>query len=136
MNKTLNALSTKLKWQLQALNNKLLLIEQQIAILEQKIDSILQKISSSCSIPTLIIPEQEMARSHFITQQQQHHNELTLNKSALQSEQQALKEKQTHLNIKIKMLDKHQEAQSKSQRHQTMLAEQKNNDEWMIQHRE
>lgn len=133
MSKTLNALSIKLKWQLHEHINKMHSIEQQISILEQKINSTLQKISNSCTIPASIVPEQEMARSHFMTQQHHHQDELMNHKNTLQLDWVELKKKQTSLNTTLKRLEKHQEARLKSQQYQLQKKTQNDSDEWTLQ---
>lgn len=133
MNKTLNALSTKLKWTLHGLGNKMFSIEQQDAILEQKIDSTLQKISSSCTMSALIIPEQEIARSLFMTQQHQYYDELMNKKADLQSNKLTLKNQQTRLNMELKMLEKYQKTILKNEQHHARQTSQNNSDEWVLQ---
>ena len=135
MNNTLNALFTTLKWQLHDVSNKMLSIEQQIVNLEQKLRLNQQKTSNSCTIPAFILPEQEMARSHFLILQQQHQDELMINIAALQSEQLALTLQQNRLNTELKMLEKHQEVKLKTLKQQTLLTEQNNSDEWVLQRR-
>ena len=132
----MKALLTRLKWQLYDLSQKQLNIEQQLVVLEKKSHSIQQKIISSCIMPALIVPEHEMARSHFMTQQQQQQDELTLSKAGILSNQTALKQQQTRLNMELKMLEKHQEAKLNIQRQHALLTEQNNRDEWTLQRRE
>jgi len=129
MNRSLDALFTKLKWKLHELCNKLLSIQQKIESLEQDLLLNQQKTSNSCAIPTLIMPEKEIARSHFMTLQQQR-------QAALQSEQKVLIAQQTRLNMELKMLEKHQAATLKTQQQQTWLKEQNTSDEWILQRRD
>ena len=123
----------KLKWSLHGLGNKMFLIEQQDAILDQKIDSTLQKISNSCTMPALIVPEQEIARSLFMAQQHHYYDELINKKADLQSNKHALKNQQTRLNMELKMLEKHQKTILKNEQHHARQTSQNNSDEWVLQ---
>ncbi len=131
----MKALFTRLKWQQAELSQKLLAIEQQLENMAQKMDAIHQEIASSSSVPALIRPEIEMARVNFITQQQQHQDELTIRKTTLLSEHAQLELQQTRLNIELKRLEKHQEARQKNQQRQSLLTQQNNLDEWTLQRR-
>ena len=82
------------------------------------------------------MPELEIARVHFVTQQEHHQHELKIKKTALVADQNAFKLQQTRLNTEMKMLEKHQEAKLKTQQQQTLLTQQNNNDEWTLQRRE
>lgn len=136
MSTLLNALFIRLKCQRHELHQRLLSIEQQISILEQKLHEHQQKISNSCIISALILPEQEIARVHFITHQQHQQDELTVSKATLLASQKALKSEDMRLNTELKMLEKHQETKRHIQQQKAVRTAQNNRDEWTLQRRE
>lgn len=136
MNKTLDALMTKLNWQLSELGQNLLSIEQQLATLEQQCAEIQQNLVKACAISAFIIPEREIARLHYQMHQQIQHDELNNRKSALLAQQATLNAQKIRLNTELKMLEKYQENQLKNTQRQMMLMQQNFSDEWVLQHRE
>lgn len=136
MNKTLQALMTKLQWQLRALDEQLQTLEQQLEALELQCQENQQKITNACAIPAFILPEREIARLNFMICQSQHQDELNTRKTELLSQKAMLTTKKIRLNTELKMLEKHQENKLKSKQQQTALAEQNKADEWVLQRRE
>lgn len=135
MSKLLHSLTTKLAWQLNELSHNLHLIEEDILFLKQQLDNSRQKISSTCTIPAFILPEQEMARVHFVRQQLQQQDELKTKKAALLAEKNTLTSQLTRLKTELKMLEKYQEAKHKIQQQHILLTQQNNSDEWVLQRR-
>lgn len=133
MSRTLNALFTKLTWQLNQLSQPLRSIEKQRDELEQQIDLNQQKIFTSNTIPASIMPEKEIARSHFMVKLEHDQHQLRLNKSTLQSEHDELTQQQKRLNTELKRLEKHQEDLLKKQQQAFWLKEQNRSDEWVLQ---
>lgn len=136
MTKMRQALFTQLKWQLHALTQQLHSIEQQLTELDQAIQLIEQTISTSSVIPSMIIPEHEIARVHFIAYQHQKHNELKTNKVPLLEKKTSLTALKIQCNTELKRLEKHQERLLKIEQSQMILTQQNNSDEWTIQRRE
>lgn len=136
MNKTLRALLTQLECQRNALNQQLLAIEQQLLNLEQKCQESQQKISNSCTIPAIILPEQEMARLHFILREQQYQDDWSGQKTALHAQKAVLKSRQIRLNTELKLLEHYQDQQLKQTQRQALLTQQNKSDEWVVQRRD
>lgn len=135
MNKTLKALSTKLKWQLNDLCLQLQTVEQQLAkITKQSLDN-RKRIDNACHIPAIIVPEQEIARLHFIISQQQSLDDLKIEQQHLKSKKESLQLRQKRLNIELKMLEKYQLTQRESKHTAALKTQQNDSDEWILQRR-
>ena len=132
MNKTLQALMTKLKWQLTDLDKQLQGLDQQLDHLEQLLNDNQQKIDSACEIPAFILPEKEIARLNFIIGESQRQDSLNTSKMELQSQKNNLTTRKIRLNIELKMLEKHQVNQQTKERLKEIVSEQKNADEWVL----
>ncbi len=136
MSKTLDALSTKLTWQLNELTQSMSVIEQQLAVLEQEYQTSQQRIINASEIPTTILPEQEMARLQFILHEQEQQDTFNTRKTALNLELTTLQAKQLRLKTELKRLEQYQENQRHHSQQQTLLAQYKQADEWSLLHRE
>lgn len=136
MNKTLQALMTKLQWQLTDLDNQLQALDQQLDHLEQLLNDNQQKIDKACEIPAFIVPEKEIARLNFIIGESQKQDSLSQSKTELLSQKSRLTTRKIRLNIELKMLEKHQSNQQTNERLKEIVTEQKNADEWALQQKE
>jgi CO dehydrogenase/acetyl-CoA synthase alpha subunit len=132
MNRTLDAVFKKLQWQLQENRTTMLSLEQHLSGLSSQLQMNQQTIANACTRPTTLLPEQEIARSHFITQQQHYQTELTHNLDRLQMDKNKGQSEQTRLNTKLKMLERHRRTVLKNRQYQARIMEQNNNDEWAI----
>ena len=129
----MNALFTKLQWQLQEVCQTLLDLEKEMSVLDKEITDNQQKIFNSCIIPAFILPEQEIARVHFMTLQNKNQEQLHTRKTMLLAEQTTLQREQIRLNTELKMLEKHQNGKLKIQQQQALQTQQNNSDEWILQ---
>lgn len=136
MNKTLQALMTKLQWQLTDLDNQLHALDQQLDHLELLMSDNQKKIDNACETPAFIVPEKEIARLNFIITESQRQDSLSLSKTELLSQKDRLATRKVRLNIELKMLEKHQSNQQGNERLKGIAAEQKNADEWALQQKE
>lgn len=136
MNKTLQALMTKLQWQLTDLDKQLQALDLQLEHLETMLDDNQQKIDKACATPALIVPEKEIARLNFIIAESQKQDSLTLSKTELQSQKSRLTTRKIRLNTELKMLEKHQSNQQTNERLKGIVTEQNNMDEWVLQQKE
>lgn len=135
MNDPIHALLTTLKWKQQDLCNQLLCVEKKLQRVEQDIQVNQQQTQESLTISGRIIPEQEIARGCFLMTQQAYHQQLTNNKTALQSDQHALITQQTHLNTTLKILEKREKTNARTKQQHLLRHEQNRLDEWSIQRR-
>ncbi len=133
MNKTLNALMIKLKWQLTEVQQQLAVKLKEINEVDAQLHAIVQRMLKASSTPSVILPEKEIASLHFIMAQQQQHDEHRSNKVALMSEQEKLQTKKIRLDTELRMLEKYQERQLKIRIQQDVSREQYQTDEWIVQ---
>lgn len=136
MSKALNALSSQLSWQLNDLNHHLLAIEQDLEALEQDYQTSQNKIIKASEIPLAILPEQEMARLHYMLHEQQQQDALNARKTALNSEYATLQAKQLRLKTELKRLQHYQERQENIMKQEIQLRQYQQADEWSLLHRE
>ena len=136
MSKTLDALSTKLTWQLNELSQPMSVIEQQLVVLEQQVQTSQQHIINASEIPTTILPEQEMARLQFILHEQQQQDTFNTRKTALSSELTTLQAKHLRLKTELKRLEQYQDNQRQDLQQQALLTQYKQADEWSLLHRD
>lgn len=136
MNRPIDSLLITLKWKQHGLCNQLLAVEKQLRSVEHDIQDNQQKTNESCALTPVIIPEHDIARSHFFIVQQQNQQELRLNQTALQSDQQDLITQQKNLNRTLKMLEKHHHASVQIQQKNVLRNEQNSLDEWALQRRD
>lgn len=135
MTKMRQALFTQLEWQLQQLTQQLCSLEQQLTRLDSAIQSCDQAISTSSTIPLSIMPEQEMARIFFVSNQQQKRATLHAEKVSLLDQKASLLALKIQRNINLKRLEKHQERLLKNEHRQMICTQQNERDEWIIQQR-
>lgn len=129
----MRALFSTLINQRNQLNQELLDLKHHLDQLEQTIQSFQAAMSNSQPTIGLILPEQEIARFHFIAKQQQLHNDCMLKKKTIQSNQAALSAQLIEINTQLKQLEKHQKRKQNLKQYQALTTQQKNNDEWAIQ---
>lgn len=133
MNKTLQALMTKIQWQRNELNQQIQTLEKQMGDLRQQWNHSRQRTEQACAQPARLVPEQEMARLNFMICQQQQQDELQVRQQGLQEQQALLSIKKHRLDTELRMLEKYQGKQQEQQRQQGLLAEQHRADEWTLQ---
>ena len=133
MSRTLNALLTQLTWNLHRVYNRLNLVHQDIATVDEELQNNQSVTAQSCFVSNLIIPEQEIARTHFLMRQQQQQHQLATHKETLLSEQQQLLTQQIDLKKAFKRLEKHQDAILKINQQHLERTHQNNSDEWALQ---
>ena len=133
MSRTLNALLTQLTWNLHRVYNRLNLVHQNIATVDEELQNNQSVTAESCVVSNLVIPEQEIARTHFLMQQQQQQHQLATHKQTLLSEQQQLLTQQIDLKRAFKRLEKHQEDTFKRNQQHLERTHQNNSDEWVLQ---
>jgi len=133
MNQKATALFKQLTWQQRAEAVVLHNVQQQKIDIDKKIDFIQQKVLNSCTMTTLIVPEQEIIRSHFLRLQQQHMDELLSQKTHATRTHDALLIAQQKRKTTLKMLEKYITTQQKQASRQMIHAMQISIDEWMIQ---
>ncbi|CDZ77057.1 hypothetical protein BN59_01336 [Legionella massiliensis] len=136
MNKTLAALVTKLTWQLAEINQSSALLAEQMQSLQNKLAIIQEQIENASQLPAQIQPEQEISRLNFLVRSQEDRENLALQKKELLAQQTQLKTRQLRLNTELIMLEKYQEKQQKNEQKKTLAIEQKESDEWIVQRRE
>lgn len=129
----MRALLTTLIWQRNQLNQQLLDLECYLDQLEQSIQTFQHTIASSQRTTRLILPEQEIARVHFIAKQQQLKNDCMTKKKVIQSNQAAVSAQLIDVNTQLKRLEKHQTRKQNLKQYQELTTQQKNSDEWAIQ---
>ncbi len=129
----MHALLTTLTWQRNQLNQQRLELERDLVQLEHHIQTFLHAIANSKSTTALILPEQEMARSHFIAKQQQLQNDCITKKKAIQSHQATVSAQLIEVNTQLKRFEKHQTRKKNLKQYQELTTQQKNSDEWAIQ---
>lgn len=136
MNKTLIALMNKLSWQLNEVSQALQTITNEQANL-QKTDAGLQKqLQKACATTTIIYPEQEISRLHFIMHKQQQSEHLKLKMKELEAQQAQLEERKIRLHTELKMLDRYQEKQQEKALANEIYRQQNTIDEWVLQRKE
>jgi flagellar biosynthesis chaperone FliJ len=135
MNKSLNALMTKLNWQLNELNAQLLTEQNGINALQVKITEIEEVIQRSGFNSLMINPELEINRLNFITQQHERRDTLHSQQKNHQEIAAKLQEKIQRINTELKMLEKYLEREQKAQTEQQKKTEDNALDEWVIQQR-
>lgn len=135
MNKTLDALNSKLTWQLNEISQHLQTNAEELTKLQERLDAMQTKIHKGYVIPAIINPEQEIARLNFIVHHQQEQDYLKLEKKELNLRHSQLQERQLRLNSELKMLEKYQEKQQKIEEKTRQALQQHANDEWVLQRR-
>lgn len=136
MNKSLNALMTKLNWQLNELNLHLHEAQNQIKQLTQQIQAIDEHIDKARMNSLVINPELEISRLNFVTQQQEQKDDLFTALKNHQEVEKKLNDKIQRLKIELKMLEKYMEREAASQKEQQEKTQANAMDEWVIQKRE
>jgi len=136
MNKTLTALASKLSWQLTDLNQAADQLAGQLQSVLDKLATLQQHIEKASQLPAHIQPEQEILRLNFLVRCQADQANLMLQKRELLAQKAQLKTKQLRINTELIMLEKYQEKQQKHGQQKTLLAEQKEADEWIVQRKE
>jgi hypothetical protein len=134
MNNTLRSLASKLSWQINALEQRISIIHQQLTELEIQRQVQQQTISEASAISAIIHPEQEMARLHFLLCEQTKHDHLNASYTALQTEKNELLSKKLRFQTELKQLEKYVDRQDIQRQQQVLLNEQKNTDEWVLLH--
>lgn len=135
MSKTLHALMTKLQWQINEILQHVQSLNQSLEQLEKEMQVIQQAIDKAYVIPSVIRPEQEIARLHFIIGQEQQQEKLKGEKNHLISQKNNLENRKNRLNIELKMLERHQEKQSQKKHRDLLTSQQNFSDEWVLQQR-
>lgn len=133
MHKTLDALSKKIAWQVQDLEQQYGIIDRQLQMIDQQVQNLMKTMREANKLPTHIVPEQEIARLHFVLHQQQHHTSLQDQQQRLTREQQTLKSDLTCLKTTLKMLEKYQRNKENSTLKQHLRHVQDQADEWAMQ---
>jgi deoxyribodipyrimidine photolyase-like uncharacterized protein len=133
MNKTLIALMTKLKWQINEVEKQLQTIEHEINSFDLQLHDIQQKIINASKTSKYILPEREIAGLHFIISQQTLQEELKQKLTEHNFQHKTMNSKKIRLETELKMLEKHQNNQLKMEEKSALLIEQNTIDEWIIQ---
>jgi len=136
MNHSLSALMTKLKWQQNDLIAQINILEKQAQIVRQQIQEVEEQIDKASINPLIVLPEFEINRLNFITQQQDKKEGLlaTLrNHNALQS---TLNAKLHRIKTEINMLEKYLQREDLTHKEQQRKAQDNALDEWIIQKKE
>ncbi|MBA3537491.1 MAG: hypothetical protein H0T84_12945 [Tatlockia sp.] len=132
MSKTLIALKSKLCWQRNDLNQMLARIDEELTALKENLAQRQEQIHKACATSVIINPEQEISRLNFIVRYQLEHENLSLEKKELESQQSQLKQRHLRLTSELKMLEKHQTNKEKVEIENTLIKEQKDIDEWVL----
>lgn len=132
MNKTLNALMTKLTWQLQELDLQMQEINQQQTALALQLTEKEEQIAKACDTSALIFPEKEIARLNFIIQCQQQMDQVKSQKKELNDYLAQLQVRQLRLKTELKMLEKYQTQKQSERKKQDQQQQQSASDEWAI----
>ncbi len=135
MSHIINALFTCLKWKLHDLTNQQTTLRKKLEHLNHNIKENTQHIRTASAIPKFILPEQEIARSHFLNHQQILLDQLHVQKDSLLSEQTSLINQHIHLKYQQKRLEKHQLTKQHQKKRLLLQKEQNNRDEWALQQR-
>ncbi len=135
MNKALCALMTKLKWQLNEVQQQMLTLEIQLKQIEERLQENQHNIFNASLPSSFILPEREIAGLHYIMNQQQQQDELKVCKAELLAEQDKLKIRKIRLDTELKMLEKYQDNQLKASQQQALVIQQNTTDEWIVQRR-
>lgn len=136
MNQSLQALMTKLNWQLNELNLQMQEVQAQLQSVNQHIQEIDDKVSKASLNSLTINPELEINRLNFVTQLHEQKDQwLSESRSHLEAENK-LKEKIQRVKTELKMLEKYLEKEKTSQQEQQKKSEDNAMDEWVIQKRE
>lgn len=136
MNKSLNALMTKLNWQLNELNLHLHEAQNQIQQVTQHIQAIDEHIDKARMNSLVINPELEISRLNFVTQQQEEKDDLSTALKNHQDVEKKLNDKIQRLKTELKMLEKYVQRDALSQKEQEQKNQANAMDEWVIQNRE
>lgn len=132
MNNTLAALGTQYRWKINALYQAMQSIDTQCAELENNLCQSQAKLQLTQPKPQTILPEQEIARMHWVTNEQQQQAALTRSKQALIEQQTTLEAEHLQLNIALKRLEKYQDKQAITAQQQAAFYHQKSADEWAL----
>ena len=136
MNQSLKALMAKLNWQYSELHMNLKALEQDSLNVIQKIEQLAHDINQSFTSPLNIIPELEINKLNFITQQQEKKEELIMLLKNHQTLEKKLGDKIQRIKMEQKMLELYIEREQKKQKDQQNKAEEHALDEWVCQNRE
>lgn len=136
MNQPLNALMSKLNWQLNELNLHLHESQTQSQSLTAQIQAIDGLINQARPKSLVINPELEMNRLNFMTQEANKKDELSAELKNHQDVESKLKEKIQRVKTELKMLEKYLEREESSHHEQQKKAHDNALDEWVIQKRE
>lgn len=126
------ALQTTLSWQQQDDTLRLQTIELQLNRLAEQRRILQQQLNNAFARPNQIIPEQEMARQHYIAHQQDKLNQLTQNEDNLISQQSSLLSAIKTVKTTLKRLERMVIRQQQHNRYQQALRLQTQLDEWII----
>ncbi len=133
MNQTLQALSSKLSYQLNELNQAIRLITEKITRLEMQFQLGQQIIlDANQALTTHLIPEQEMARLHYILSAQQHQDNLHTQQHTLLAERDLLEKKRQRLHIECKQFERYMQAQQNKIQQFKAKIQQHQADEWAL----
>lgn len=135
MSTALNALMTKLNWQLNDLNEHLALAHAESLRMEQQITELEQQINQSCFSPVIINPEFEINRLNFITQEQTKLALLTSHLKENQDLETKLNAKIMRVKTELKMLEKYLQRETLFQHSEQQKIQSNALDEWVIQKR-
>lgn len=136
MNQSLNALLTKLNWQLNDLELNLNKTRQEIQRLADQINKIDKSINGSGFNSLIINPDLEINRLNFITQQHNQKEELISALNNYQGTESKLKEKIQRVKTELKMLENYLQRDQISKKEHLKKAHDNALDEWVIQKRE
>lgn len=136
MNQPLNALMSKLNWQLNELNLHLHEAQTQSQSLTNKIQAIDEHLNQARPKSLVINPELEMSRLNFATQEANKKDELITELKNHQDVEDKLKEKIQRVKTELKMLEKYLKREESSHNEQQKKAHDNALDEWVIQKRE
>ena len=136
MNPSLVALMTKLNWQKNALTLELQKAEQDSQNLYEQINNLDRTVHQAYNSSMGIIPELEINRLNFITQQQERKgkfNSLFKNNQALE---QKLRDKLLRINTELKMLEKYTNKETDQLKKEQHKIAEYQLEEWVLQKRE
>lgn len=136
MNQPLNALLTKLNWQLNELNLNLHEAQNQSQAVTQKIHEVAEGMNQAGLTSLVINPDLEINRLNFLTQQQERKEALTNTLKNHQELENKLNDKIQRVKTELKMLEKYLAREESCQKAQQQKAHDNAMDEWVIQKKE
>lgn len=136
MNPSLNALTTKLNWQLNELHLHLQEAQNQAQAVMQQMQKIDEQIGHAKLNSLLINPDLEINRLNFVMQQQEKKEILAAQMKSHQDLEHKLEEKIQRLKTELKMLEKYMAREELIQKEQQNKAQDNAMDEWVIQKKE